>query len=483
MISQKTAGLARGTFYHIFARLVFLLSGYAVHIYLGRKLGPQLYGTAGVIITTVLLIRIFMITGLNQAVSKLTAQYSELAGAIKKKALLLQTLVALITGTLLFLCSNCLATLLNDSSLAPYFRVCAFIIPLLGVYSVYQAILSGLRHFGKHAFMIVLFSIVRVIAVIFLVAMGYGIYGLLGGWITAIAVATVPGFFHTMKTDNKGSFQLKKLFLFSLPLVMFSLGNALLVNLDLLFVKSLIPDGTQAGFYTAAVALAKTPYNIFTAFTLTVLPSLSMATGNNDKILTNKYISQSMRYLLMMTVPLAYFVSFSAERLIVLLYPQNFAPAGVPLSILIWGQTFIALFAVLSAILIGTGKPFPVVVTTFSLIPVNIILNMALIPRYGMAGASFATLITAFSGMAVLTLIISVKHCSPFKLISLIRICLAGLVSSSIIYILPLKGLLIVPAYIIAGLVYAVLLIVLREAGKEDLSVLMNMIKRKEART
>ncbi len=475
-------GLARGTLYHIFARIVFLLSGYAVHIYLGRKLGAGLYGTAGVIISAILLIRIFMITGISQAVSKLTAQYMDLAGAIMKKAFILQASMAVISGAVLYLSSGFLAGLLNDASLANYFRVCAFIIPLLGIYAVYQSTLGGLKRFGEHALMITVFSVVRVTAVIALVSAGFKIYGLLGGWVIAIVAAALLGFFYTRKIDRKGSFTVSRIFLFSLPLIMFSLGNALLINLDLLFVKSLVAGPEQTGFYTAAAALAKTPYNIFTAFTLTVLPSVSAAISVENRELVNKYIRQSMRYLLMMTIPLAYIVSFSAEKLVLFLYPENFAPAGAPLGILIWGQTFITVFAVLAAVLIGTGNSVPVTVSAFALIPVNIILNIILIPRFGLEGAATATLITAFSGMGVLSLVTAAKHCPPFNALSLIRICAAGLISSAFFYFLPLKGFLIIPAYLAAGAIYCALLFAFREINRDDLSVLANMLKNKEVR-
>ena len=87
--------LARGTIYLMSAQLIFLISSYAVHFGLGRYLGPELYGTFGIILSLLTICRVFVEPGTVRAISKYTAERKELAVAIKNQAIKIQIILAL----------------------------------------------------------------------------------------------------------------------------------------------------------------------------------------------------------------------------------------------------------------------------------------------------------------------------------------------------------------------------------------------------
>ena len=87
-----------------------------------------------------------------------------------------------------------------------------------------------------------------------------------------------------------------------------------LMNIDLLFVKAMVIDNAKTGFYTSATTLARTPYFIFIALSATLLPSISKSIANNDFKLTNKYINQSLRYLLLLLIPGTLLVSATSKN-------------------------------------------------------------------------------------------------------------------------------------------------------------------------
>ncbi len=70
---DKLGALARGTLYFILVQIVFLASGYVIHAGLGRMLGPELYGTFGVVISLVTMFNFILTTGLPQAASRYIA--------------------------------------------------------------------------------------------------------------------------------------------------------------------------------------------------------------------------------------------------------------------------------------------------------------------------------------------------------------------------------------------------------------------------
>ncbi len=51
-----------------------------------------------------------------------------------------------------------------------------------------------------------------------------------------------------------------------------AIGQAVLVNLDLLQIKAYFPQSDDVGFYSGMASLSRTPYFLFTAFSVTLLP-------------------------------------------------------------------------------------------------------------------------------------------------------------------------------------------------------------------
>jgi O-antigen/teichoic acid export membrane protein len=63
----------RGTIYLMAAQAAFVASGYAIHISLGRLLGPSEYGIYAVVISLMTMVNLILTTGIPQAVAKYVA--------------------------------------------------------------------------------------------------------------------------------------------------------------------------------------------------------------------------------------------------------------------------------------------------------------------------------------------------------------------------------------------------------------------------
>ena len=65
--------MLKGLFFHLIAKVVFVLSTYGVHLYLGKHLTPEEYGMIGVVISIITVNYNFLSNGTRQAISKLLA--------------------------------------------------------------------------------------------------------------------------------------------------------------------------------------------------------------------------------------------------------------------------------------------------------------------------------------------------------------------------------------------------------------------------
>ena len=122
--------ITKGTMYLGIAQLLFLISGYAIHIGLGRLLGPELYGTYPVIVYLITIVNLILTTGVPQTVSKFVSETPELSKSILKSSGKFQFVLSLTIFVSYFLLADKISLILKDSSLTPLIQVSSIMIPL-----------------------------------------------------------------------------------------------------------------------------------------------------------------------------------------------------------------------------------------------------------------------------------------------------------------------------------------------------------------
>jgi len=468
--------MQKGILYYLFDSVVFLFCGYAIHIGLGRYLGAAQYGIFGVIISLSTMSFIFFNYGVRNAVSKYTAEDSTLSFPILISGLKVQIFFGSIITAAMLLLADIIAGWLHDHTLSPLIRLSALAILPLASYEIYAGVLNGNKEFGKHAISTVSYSVSKVFAIFLFVLSGFGVKGAIGGYIVAAIVGLVVarGFCHFQKI--KTTFSPQKIFMFSLPLIGLSTTISFLMNIDLVFIKSILKDNALTGYYTAASNLARPLFYLSAAFAGVLLPSVSMSSSNNDIDLTKKYIHQGLRYTLMLLMPLTFMITGTAESLAQLLYSNKFFMAGKPLSILIFGYLLFSLFSICSTFITAIGKPGLSLSFALLIVPIDVILNLFFIPTYGIAGAALATSMSLLVGLLVAGLYIFREYKTLVNLFSFLRI----LVASLIVYVLsityPTSGIALVGQYCYLFLGYVGVLFLLREIQADDLQPLKDLL-------
>lgn len=472
--------LGRGTIYLMSAQMVFLMVGYTIHFGLGRYLGPVLYGIFGIMLSFLVIYRVLMQSGTVGAVSKYIAENVSLANSIRNQAMKFQIFFALVTFVLLFTTAPLIAKLLRDSTLTPYIRFTTLFIPVFAVYSVYEGSLNGIRAFGKQAKVSLIYNTTKVSAVFILVFLGFKIYGVIGAYLIASLVALlIARHYWTFKsseiTDN---FEIGKIVRFALPVILFFSAFNLVMSLDLFFVKAILRQKSQIGFYTSAGALSRIPYSIFLALNQTLFPSIAKSTSKRGSAeLTKKYINQSLRYLLIFLLPGSFVISTTSKNLVSLIYTDRYLAAASPLSILIFGMTFLSVFIILTTIITASGRPRVSLMIALLLLGVNIILNAVLVPIYGLAGAAVATTISGFLGVLIAAVYVYKHFQTLTSLLSLFRITGISLIIYLVARNFPVSGILLILYYVGLLLIYFALLFIFREIKKEDIQVIKDVFQ------
>jgi stage V sporulation protein B len=217
------------------------------------------------------------------------------------------------------------------------------------------------------------------------------------------------------------------------------------------------------------MAIANVTFQAIVAVTFVAFPLISQSTYTNDVPTTQKYISQTMRFSLMITALLAVLFSSNARGLLDLIYPDEYLAGAPALRVVPFGMLMFGMISVLTTIISSSGRPGVSLLMGLSTLLADVALNYLLIPRYGLLGAAAATTSAMFVGMSVGAAYVSKKFKVLVPAKSLTRITVAAL----IVYFLSLSSSgatwIVLGSMAVQTVIYLIVLVVLRELGSEEL--------------
>lgn len=231
----------------------------------------------------------------------------------------------------------------------------------------------------------------------------------------------------------------------ALPIAASLLLTTINTNLDLVML-GLMRTGTEVGWYAAAyrvLTAATIPWQIvYQAF----LPSLSSVVGNREAMRARARPFATSLYALGLPIAAG---GFLLAQDIIGVFGAEYAPAGVPLELLMLSLAPMYVRVLYGASLIAWDRQWAYTVVLAAGAALNIGLNIALIPSYGIWGAAIATLATE-GAVAVGTAALYYQSIRELHLSALARAALATLVG----VILPLLAARAVgvPPLLAAGL-------------------------------
>jgi len=176
----------------------------------------------------------------------------------------------------------------------------------------------------------------------------------------------------------------------SLPLGLAGLLSALINRLDF-FMLERMTDLTQVGLYGAAYKITSLAERVPQLVMNTLYPVMARCAREDPGRLDRVY-RHSLWWLGAAAVPMAAAVSLGADLIVRLVFGGGYADAAAPLRVLIWASA--CLYAALpgGVLLISLGRERVNLVAQATAVVVNVALNLAWIPRWGVTGAALATL-------------------------------------------------------------------------------------------
>jgi O-antigen/teichoic acid export membrane protein len=368
---------------------------------LTRSLDTSEYGVYSLILISVAILQPFILLGLQDAVLRFLAPQS------KEKivqGVITVTIVVLCSGTIasiiFFFSSDFLANIiLKDPSVAYIIKIAA---PFIILDSMNTIILSSFRVFGmikKYAAVLIMKTTLEMGLIYFFILSGFGLIGAIISLIIAsiISLIIMLYFIFSYAGISRPNFVLIKPYLsFGLPLIPM-LSAIFICDINDRYVIGFFLGAEKVGIYSAAYGIGTIPL-VLSRYVLFVLgPTVFNLydAGKVDKV--KMYLSYSWKYLSMLSIPSAFGLSILARPLLLSMTTSKFVSDGiyiipfVVVGIVFWGMEQI--FAI-SLYLFKRRKIF--VIAFICGAGTNFVLNIMLIPKYGLISAAITTLIAYF---------------------------------------------------------------------------------------
>jgi len=188
------------------------------------------------------------------------------------------------------------------------------------------------------------------------------------------------------------------------------------------------------------VSLFQVPQRIITplmllprSFLMAFVPTLSRLGANSDSYSSLEYVyRQTLKYILILTLPVCICGSIYAPRIILLLFHENFAGAIASFKILIWAILPLFLNGLLDFLLTSIREQRVLIISNGLCFLMSCTLGLILVRKYGYWGASWASLVSYF-GLLIVNFYFTTKYVG---FIPIHRIVIRPLLSGSVMCVI-----------------------------------------------
>jgi O-antigen/teichoic acid export membrane protein len=195
----------------------------------------------------------------------------------------------------------------------------------------------------------------------------------------------------------------------SWPLALSSLAIMVYTRADVLLLSRM--SGSEAvGQYSAAARISEPWSGIGGALAVSLMPLLSRYRSQNDGKSYDRAYRMTFDWALWILIGVCVFFSLYAKDLLQAVYGNRYGDAAIALPWYMWGQIGGLTGLLYSSAMIADGRQRIQLGLVLCSAIINIILNLALIPRFGILGAAVATLVSYNIGIPILMAIRSARH-------------------------------------------------------------------------
>jgi len=397
-IQWSFISLATASFAHLLLRIV-----------LGRELGPSGLGLYTLVFTIYMFGMQFAAFGIGAALTKYIAQYHDDQTKIQKfvtSGVVGSLFSGSVIGILLYLFSGTISIqFFHVPEMTGFLRITAFCFPFIALQKAVIGALNGLRKMKLFAVINIVQNVaVLMITVILVLWLEMGVSGAILGFILPtisiglISLVVVKDYFTTsLELMNT---ILKEISWFGFYVVLSNSIGMVNTQIDSLLIGRFMSE-IEVGYYAVAIMFMQGIGLLPQAIQRVTTPTIATYYGKKEFEKIRSLIKITVIKIFVITLCMSAFLAISGKFLIAIIFTEEFLPSYTPMLILLVGYTIYSAFVSIGACFASVGKVQIAFRINLLCAILNILLNIILIPKFGLVGAASATSISLIFTMAI----------------------------------------------------------------------------------
>jgi len=481
---------AKGAVFIGIAKIYFMLSGFVQQVLLTRLIEVADYGAFAVVNNTISIVNNTVVQATIQSVSKFTAEDDSRAGAVQRAAIQMQVAVGAVLALGIVLGAPLLADFMGAPHYTTYFRIAAAIPFLYALYAVFIGSANGLRRFRTQANFDIGFSTAKTVLLLGL-AVVWKVTGAFIGFAAAATFILIVASRVMRLPASPRPFPLGRLIRYMGAVVVYGI----LLNLALSYDQPVLRHfaGKTTGVttadalgaqYQALRTLALLPYQALMVVTFVIFPLVSRSTFAEDREATRVYVTQTLRYALILVAAMGIVLAARPAALLALIYKPAYVAGAPAMPILVLGECCLALLGVVCAILNAAGRTNATLSFVALTVTVGVAASALLVPRAAagtpmLQAAAGATALGMMAGFVTAVIYARSRLGGMPPLATVARVGLGIVAGMAVGRFFPGHGKILgLAATALAGMVYVAVLVGTGELGPADRATLGRMLRR-----
>lgn len=392
-----------------------------------RSLSPSAFGTIALVYTGLLTISQLGLLGIPKGVTRLfSAKDSEREQYdILRSGYLIALGGAVILATVVYVSRSELAGVMRNAELAPL--IVAFL-PLILFFPISRVSIAALRAQQKSLQMTLTKDILpRSAAIVVFLGFAYvqrPFDGAIAYWLVVPLASSVLALVFLSRNLSADAFRVRlpdvsvarELWSFSWPLAVGASLILLMSNLDVLMIGYFL-ESDDVGFYRSVQPLRQITQFVLQSFVFLFLPLATTFYSRGDFEQLRTLYTTASKWVAVLTLPFVLVFSLFAADVVRVFFGAEYLPGAPALSVLTAGLFFNALVGPNGAMIQALDQSKLEMYAAAVAVVANIVLNVLLIPPFGIVGAAFATVVgyVVFNVVEV-SAIYWVSGANPFSL-------------------------------------------------------------------
>jgi O-antigen/teichoic acid export membrane protein len=394
--------LARSVSLNILGQFGTLALGFAASVSLARALGPADRGLLALLVSVAEVGGILASVGLPAAVAFYASRRDSSAGGLLGNSLAYGAVLACVLVPAFWLLDDVLSTAFTHGLGTDLWVLAAAVIPLNFLTWTSFSLLTAELRFGLfNALFVASKALYLLLVLVLLAVFDLGVASGLVAMICALLVSAAGALESLLRRHRPvlDRVLFRIMVHYGARVQLWSASQLLLFRLDVLILQFFRPL-SQVGYYVVAQIMAELAITLARGFYASVLPLSSRYEGDPRQADTTV---ASIRHHGILALAAIIGIAALGPVVISVAYGSAFEPAIVPMLIVLPGMWFVGTGTVVAAALSGRGRPGLASALSGLAVAMTVVLDLALIPAFGVNGAAVASLVS-YTAYGVLSL-------------------------------------------------------------------------------